>query len=252
MAGELFNFYGYAGDFTSNNQAEFAAAGVGLEEFIAAGGRQLEVYTNSEFLCNALPEWLAPDPNHQRKRSTSLQPAFVGLQRRIVACATELAHCRFYHVKAHAGDQGNTTADHFARLGSGIDCPHHANAPCNAQCRARRHLDPLRLTDAPAVFLRKFAYNADRSWAAAQQAMATQLTVDGGNTTSSAVPQEADGNRSDSDNGDEPHTDCHATIRRSPNSWRPHRPRSMGSPMVGTQRRKNRRCHGRHRPTGQA
>ena len=74
--------YGYAGDFTSNNQSEFAAAGVGLEEFIAAGGRRLDIFTGSEFLCNALPEWLAPDPNHDRQRSTSLQPLFVGLQRR--------------------------------------------------------------------------------------------------------------------------------------------------------------------------
>ena len=148
VAGELFNFYGYLGDFTSNNQSEFAAAGVGLEEFIAAGGRRLEVFTDSEFLCNALPEWLAPDPNHSRQRSASLQPEFVGLQRRVVECAKELAYCRFYHVKAHAEDHGNTVADHFARLGSGLDCPHHANGPCNAQCRARRHLDQTRLMDA--------------------------------------------------------------------------------------------------------
>ena len=94
--------YGYAGDFTSNNQSEFAAAGVGLEEFIAAGGRRLDIFTGSEFLCNALPEWLAPDPNHDRQRSTSVQPLFVGLQRRIVECLTKLAYCRFHHVKAHA------------------------------------------------------------------------------------------------------------------------------------------------------
>ena len=129
VAGEIFNFYGYVGDFTSNNQSEFAAAGVGLEEFIAAGGRRIEVFTDSEFLCNALPEWLAPDPNHSRQRSASLQPEFMGLRRRIIECAKQLAYCRFSHVKAHAGDHGNTVADHFARLGSGIDCPHHANGP---------------------------------------------------------------------------------------------------------------------------
>ena len=49
--------------------------------------------------------------------------------------------------------------------------------------RARRHLDQTRLMDAPAVFIRKHAYNADRSWATAQQVLAARLAHNGGSAS---------------------------------------------------------------------
>lgn len=104
-----------AGGRATNQRAELAAIERAVHETRGAPG-PVEIRTDSQYAVDGLTKWA---PNWERTGRDPATVANYDMFARIREAAADRAHpVVVTHVRGHAGDTGNTTADALARRGA--------------------------------------------------------------------------------------------------------------------------------------
>lgn len=102
--------------YNTDNTAEIYAATRAILLAKKGGVKKLKIYSDSQFVINAITKWLPRWKEENFERAGSINKIeLLDLERAMVQIEIQ-----WQHVKAHAGNEGNENADRLARLG--VNC----------------------------------------------------------------------------------------------------------------------------------